>query len=99
MFGAVNFLHEGFERVGGLDRDLLLVDDFSGVDAGIDKVNGAACVSDAGFKGLTAGVEPGKGGQQGGVNVDDTLGIGIKKMAFDDAHETGKDDVVGVVVS
>lgn len=99
MFGGVNFLHEDFECIVGVNRDALLKDDLSGVDAGIDKVNGAASVRDAGFKGLTAGVEPGKGGKQGGVDIDYAVGIGMEKIGFDDAHEAGKDDVVGVVVS
>ncbi len=99
MFGGVDFLHEGFEGVGGVDRNGLLEDYFSGVDTGVDVVDGATGLGDAGFEGLAAGVESGKGGQEGGVNVDDAVGVGGEEVGFDDAHKAGEDDVVCLMLS
>src|SRR5579883_2980816 len=90
---------ERFDRVVVFDRNRALQDDRAGVEVLIYKVHGAAGDLDAVFQRLLLGVEPGKGRQQGRMNVENPLRKGANKSGAEQAHEAGQAHQLDLVVS
>ena len=81
-------------RIAGEYGDSFLRDDRAGVDALIHKMHRTTSELHAVIQRLFPRFQAGKGGQQGGVNVDDTAGERAQKLPLQDAHETGKHDQI-----
>jgi hypothetical protein len=95
-------LDPGVEGFGGVvveHGDGTLDENGAGVCACIDEVYGAAGDFDAVCEGLLPGGDTGEGGQEGGVDVKDAVGEGGEHGRFDDAHEAGQYDVIGLPIA
>src|ERR1700728_1088606 len=62
-------------------------------------MDGAAGHLDAVREGLMLGVKAGKGGQQGGVDVEDTLGKLPNEMAAEKTHISSQTDEIDTVLT
>ena len=76
------------------DRYCCLDDDGACVRADIHEMNGTAGDLHAVIQCLLLGVEPGKSGEQGRVDVHDRVGEGIDEDSGHDTHETGENHQV-----
>lgn len=90
---------EGGFIVGVEDGDGALEDDDPVVEFFVDEVDGAAGDFRSIVEGLALGVEAGKSGQQGGVDVEDAVGEGADEFGGEQAHVTGEAYEVDVVVA
>jgi hypothetical protein len=87
---------EGFGCVVVEDGDGALDEDGAGIGTFIYEVDGATGDFDAIYEGLFPGRDTGESRQQGWMDVENTVGEGGQHGGFDDAHEAGKNDVVGL---
>ena len=85
--------------IAGENGNGLLQDDDAVVELLVDKVHGASGDLDAVVEGLLLRVEPGKGGQQRGVDVQDAVGEGLDELRREQAHVSGEADEVDVVLA
>ena len=85
---------EGLRGIAGEDGYKGLHDDLAAVHAGIDVMDGAARLGDAGFEGLLPGLDTGEVREEGGVNVEDTVGERLQEGLLDEAHEAGQTNQV-----
>ena len=79
----------------GRHRHLALEDHRPGVDPLVDEVDGDPGRLDPGLERLADRVEPGEGGQQGGVDVDDAVAEAGDEAGAEQLHVAGEDDEVG----
>lgn len=94
VFGGVDALMQTRGGVMVENGHGLLADDGAGIHAGVHKMHGAAGDFHAVVERLFPGFEPGKGGQQRGMDIDDAPFKRAQKIALQDAHETGEDDQI-----
>ena len=66
----------------------------TGIDSGIDEVDGAACFGDGGFEGLFPGFPARERREQGRVDIDNPPGEIGKNGVLEAAHEAGADNQV-----
>ena len=85
------------ECVPGFAPHLRPVEDRAAVHLQGHAVHGAAGHRHAAAPGLADAIEPGKGGQQTRMEVDDPAGEGLQKRGLDDPHEAGQDDQIGLL--
>jgi hypothetical protein len=81
------------------DRDGLLDEDGTGIDPFVDEVHCATGDFDAMIQRLFPGIQPGKGRQQGWMDVEHASGKSAEESGFQDAHEAGEQNEIdaGVV--
>lgn len=92
-------LNAGVEGLGGVvgqDGNFGLEENRAGIHPGIDVVNGAAGFGDSGIECLAPCCDSGKGGKEGGVDIEDRLGKSLQQGVFDEAHEPGEADEIAI---
>ena len=95
-----DFQHACGQGVGGVGIVYghgALGDDGATIELGGNEVYGAAREAAAFVDGALVGVRAGKGGQQGGMNIDGLIGEAAAKLGRENAHIAGKQHKVGRV--
>jgi hypothetical protein len=87
---------EGVGVVCGQNRDGALEDDDAVVEVLVDEMDGTAGDGYAVVEGLLLGVEAGKGGEQGGVDVEDAVGKGVDEFGREQAHVAGETNEIDI---
>ena len=93
-FNPLDPLVKRRRRVRRQNRNGVLCDDRSAVDALVDEMHRAAGDFHAVIEGLFPGFQSRKRGKQGGMNVDDSIRESAEEFTFQDAHESGEHDEI-----
>ena len=99
MFELVDACFDFIECFGAVGVEGELVDDFSRVDAFVNKMYGDAEHFDAVVIGVGDAVRAGERWQQGGVQVDDLHRVVRQQHFADVAHVACQDDVVDTALA
>lgn len=76
------------------DRNGFLKQDRSAIQPGINKMHGSAGPPNAGLQRLSLGMHPGKGGQQGGMDIQNGPSEVLDESRPEHAHVAGKADQI-----
>ena len=86
-------LNPGVQRslvVTGMNSDRPLGDDGTVIDALVDEVNRDPRDLHPGPQSLTDGIDPGKGGQQRGVHIENSVREAADGLGAEDPHKSGE---------
>ena len=86
-----------FDRVIIEHRNHGLANNGACVHTFVHQMDGASCALDAIFQRLLLRVQTGKGRQQGGMNVQDSLGKGPNEVRTQNAHKTRQTNQIHLV--
>lgn len=92
MFGDLDAGVEGFRSIVRENRNRFLAQDFTAIDPGIHEMDSATRDRSFGIDGLFPSGEAREEREEGGVDIDDTVGEGGEERRFDDAHIASEDD-------
>ncbi len=95
-----DFQHTRGQGIGGVEIVYghgALGDDGAAIELGGNEVYGAAREAAAFVDGALVGVQAGEGGQQGGMDINGSIGEAAAKLGREDAHIAGKQHKVGHV--
>src|SRR5699024_1443472 len=98
-FSTFNLLMQACFVVVRSNRDGTLIQDRSGVDAGVDQVQGSASHHCSCCERISYGSSTRKRGQDGGVSIDKLPGKAINKGFTDNAHEARRQYDVRLIFS
>lgn len=94
MLGDLDACVERLRCVAREEWNAALAEDRAGIDPGIDKVNGAACLGHSRLERLTPCFQSPEGREERGMDVQDPPRKGPKQRFLDDAHEPGEHDEI-----